>query len=642
VSSDTGSDQTLAVAKEWIGNCLRDHPLCTPKDPEDIWYPTRLIDLGIANKVNERASPEEVSLVITKDLFEKGPPKDQFYVTLSHCWGSAAFLCLNKQNMDGLQKGIGLDHLPRTHQDAISFARRLSPNVRYIWIDSLCIIQDDYEDWLCESAEMHLIYSNSYCNISATGARGTNEGLFFYRNESILSYRDNRTSPKDTKTIVSWVGQRLKSMFGRGDVNAQRPHSNGALKPGMDTIREDTSKQDLEKRKIANVSYWEKHVEDAPVNRRAWVLQERLMAPRVLHFCQSQIAWECRQLVALEFSKSGIALPSRAKPGGVVPLGKFKSLVSHEVNWSQSPEKAAEVQTVQSMYASMRGDTLSTAESPNIHIQESLFDPFANWGRVVEVYSKKQLTRPADKLIACAGIANVLSRQIMSEYVAGMWTKYLESQLLWLVDPVYENGRFSYPSKRPDIYRAPSFSWAAVDASRGIKYGEISEQGLLIQVEAVDIVPIAKDSFGMVKQAILELSGALRKIEMNVMQDNAGLSNKGSVRYGWKLAHEYVSNFHRYRIVFLDSPESDSDILGPNGGLYCLPARKDSAGYLICLLLQLERKDGRETGMFRRVGLTKIPFYDKMGQESVLSFSDEDIPNAPWDAERKKHSLRII
>lgn len=598
--------------------------------------------------MNDRGSPEEVRLVITKDLFENRPPKDHFYVTLSYCWGSARFLTLNQNNIDGFQKGIRLDHLPKTHQDAISFARRLSPNIRYIWINSLCIIQDNHEDWLRAQAEMHRIFSRSYCNISATGGRDTSEGLFFHRDESIVSYRDEETKTNNSN-IISRVGQRLKSIFGRGDVSARRPYSNDTFEPGMGTIRGETSKKDIEKRKLANISFWEKHVEDAPVNRRAWVLQERLMAPRVLHFCQGQIAWECHQLGALEFSKFGIALPSRAKPGCIVSPGKLKSLVPHSeidlrVPQSQQKEAAEPKHWVApgswatTAAAANANATLVNVESTGNDDRESSFDPLANWGRVVELYSKKQLTFSTDRLIACSAIAKIMYVHIMSDYVAGMWRKYLESQLLWLVDPVFQNGQFYYQSKRPNIYCAPSFSWAAVDASHGIKYGEISEQGLLIQVEAVNIVPTAKDPFGMVKQAFLEVSGVLKKIEMNIMLDNANLS----IRYGWKLAHECVSNSHRYRIVFLDSPESEPDLFGPNGGLYCLPARKDTAGYLICLLLQLVRTDGRASDVFRRVGLTKIPFYDKIGQENVLSFSDEDIPNAPWDAERKKHSFCII
>lgn len=96
-----------------------------------------------------------------------------------------------------------------------------------------------------------------------------------------------------------------------------------------------------------------------------------------------------------------------------------------------------------------------------------------------------QLTKSGDKLIALSGIAKMMTGQIPGvKYYAGLWNYYLESQILWRVDPVRETGQFFYPSQHPaDGYRAPSFSWAAVDAPRGITYGEITNQNLLIKVE---------------------------------------------------------------------------------------------------------------------------------------------------------------
>lgn len=80
------------------------------------------------------------------------------YVTLSHCWGKAQFLKLEEQRVDEFRKGIKVESLPKTFQNAIKFARRLGQKVRYIWIDSLCIIQGrskaQREDWLTESAKM--------------------------------------------------------------------------------------------------------------------------------------------------------------------------------------------------------------------------------------------------------------------------------------------------------------------------------------------------------------------------------------------------------------------------------------------------------------------------------------------------------
>ena len=96
-----------------------------------------------------------------------------------------------------------------------------------------------------------------------------------------------------------------------------------------------------------------------------------------------------------------------------------------------------------------------TDENP-VHVSDAVHE---NWERVGEGYFKMRLTKE-DKLIASSAIAGMMSSEIRGRYIAGMWGKYLASQFLWRVDPKYENGCFSYPSKRPkpENYRAPSFS----------------------------------------------------------------------------------------------------------------------------------------------------------------------------------------
>src|SRR4051812_13673725 len=81
------------------------------------------------------------------------------YVTLSHCWGTIEILRLLKENFQSLKKEIIVADLTKTFQDAIWIAQSLG--FQYIWIDSLCIIQDDEEDWRRESILMSSVYSNS-------------------------------------------------------------------------------------------------------------------------------------------------------------------------------------------------------------------------------------------------------------------------------------------------------------------------------------------------------------------------------------------------------------------------------------------------------------------------------------------------
>lgn len=123
-------------------------------------YPSRLIDLGeVTDEKNERTQSEEVRLVLNTELLQNGPVKDRFYVTLRHCWGKAKFTTLTEHNIAQFRRGIRIDTLPRTFRDVIYFARRLSRKVRYLWIDSLCIIQGksdaQYADWVSPLSWCH-------------------------------------------------------------------------------------------------------------------------------------------------------------------------------------------------------------------------------------------------------------------------------------------------------------------------------------------------------------------------------------------------------------------------------------------------------------------------------------------------------
>ncbi|PVH71590.1 HET-domain-containing protein, partial [Cadophora sp. DSE1049] len=340
--------------------------------------PTRLVDMGfIATGRVKIVEPRKHTEQITGR-----------YVTLSHCWGDIEFYHLSNDTLAHFEDGIDLDKLPKTFHHAIDFACRLG--VRYIWIDSLCILQDSTKDWLYQSAQMDQVYNNSLCNISATAARNSSEGLYVDR---------------DSKQ--HWIDE----------VNLNT--ANGADPPKKYTV--------------LDLDFWETAVGQAPVNRRGWVLQERMIAPRVLHFCHDQIAWECWEMDAIESRPNGIPL-LQLKSGSIVRWSRFKGLVP-----------------------SVDGKALRDAR-------------LSLWKRIVENYSRLRLTKGTDKLIALAGIAKIMSRRIFNgrdeDYIAGMWRANLESQLLWRVDPALKKDKtYDFHSDRPsmDEYRAPSFSWAAID-----------------------------------------------------------------------------------------------------------------------------------------------------------------------------------
>jgi hypothetical protein len=106
------------------------------------------------------------------------------YVSLSHCWGRVKPLTLTTGTLDQFLHGIDLTLVPATFLDAFKLTRAIG--IRFIWIDSLCIIQNSLDDWEHEAGTMLRVYQNAYCNIAATHSRNSSQGLFRSRNPKAL------------------------------------------------------------------------------------------------------------------------------------------------------------------------------------------------------------------------------------------------------------------------------------------------------------------------------------------------------------------------------------------------------------------------------------------------------------------------
>lgn len=174
-SESTNSYPAWAFALQKLEQCTRNHACGREQlQGSTTWYPTRLIDVGVIGS-DRRA----VKLIETARARPQGP-----YVTLSHCWGDANLI--RKLTSTSLESLLGElpSPLSRTFEDAILATRKLA--ARYIWIDCLCIIQDNKADWERESMLMAPIYSNALCNIAATTSKDSQGGLFYDR-QDILS-----------------------------------------------------------------------------------------------------------------------------------------------------------------------------------------------------------------------------------------------------------------------------------------------------------------------------------------------------------------------------------------------------------------------------------------------------------------------
>lgn len=580
----TNSPEVLQLARYWISTCAGpEHPTCPDGtfDNRLRYYPTRLLELPPYHQKLHAIEEQKLRLVITQghtiqpvqiprtetsrnmrlddvDLQHgearlQAPPRGH-YATLSHCWGQVRLLTLRKDNLTKFQEGIDLNNLPETFRQAIDFARRLRKDIRYIWIDALCIVQDDKEDWEKESVKMYDVYRNSFCNLSATAATDGSNGIH--------TRRDPRRLWEDEINLnTDGMPRPLEEV------------QNTRLLGIEPLIRRCT---------VQDASFWSRLVDDAPVNRRAWVLQERLLAPRVLHFCGNQIAWECRHLDAAEsfpHGSSSLAIES----GDVVDRERLKQSLPQEYGPRPLIPDSAELSLAAHEY----------------------------WKRIVERYSTTSITKDTDRLIALAGIAELISKQIGRNvlYVAGLWEKWLASQLLWRVKPEYQDDTPLYPQRRPrpEDYCAPSFSWAAVKAPQGIKCGEtVREDDLYISVDNIHLSPVSDEGrFGQVgPDCYIEITGILHGIE--VLRKR----KKGRVRYRWRLLTGSSSQTKELSNLYLDSPADDeTHIVGREAQVLCVPAHKNHENSITCLILQRVH-GGTAPDHFRRVGLAYIPPYE--------------------------------
>ena len=196
------------------------------------------------------------------------------YIALSYCWGQdGAMTKTIKEKLDAFESGITLSELPIVFRECISLSRSLG--IRYVWIDALCIIQDDQEDWEKESSVMSNTYAQAFLTICASMSASSSESFL-------------RISKDDIENEVF-----TKKVDFSGKVS------------------------ELRARRIPEVgihSRWTDYHERGscePWSQRGWTLQEQLLSPRLLMFTSSEIQWSCQERGA----RASGAMTDIDKPG---------------------------------------------------------------------------------------------------------------------------------------------------------------------------------------------------------------------------------------------------------------------------------------------------------------------------------------
>jgi hypothetical protein len=235
----------------------------------------------------------------------------------------------------------------------------LNLNISYIWIDCLCIVQDDAEEWALEAPKMGSVYNGSIVTIAATLSTSGHDGLFSTQSSSVLPHNPDR------EIILE-----------------------GRLTSGSSSILRITRPNVFETETAA----WNDQIVKAPPMRRAWVCQERMSSPRIIHYTSAQLFWECEHCTLSEdntiVSSRGLAMDAGPR---LLLLSLYRSNVSEE--WDIAPKEYSWLHPLNQWYSDFIGDQ----------------------------YSRCSLTFQEDKLIAVSGLAKLIHDKTSIPYFAGHW-----------------------------------------------------------------------------------------------------------------------------------------------------------------------------------------------------------------------------
>ena len=262
---------------------------------------------------------------------------------------------------------------------------------------------------------------------------------------------------------------------------------------------------------------------DGPLLSRGWVLQERIMSKRILHFGGKQLYWECNEHDCCEIYPTGVpdlwTRPNNGrffkrnipdlfiKPGSNSRVSPFSSVSEMLAARFSGNASQAEI-FIQGVVHQGLGQKLAQEFLKEVSSQMQMID---FWNCIVSIYSRCALTIEQDKLVALAGVARAMKEQMGCDYLAGMWRSDLERNLLWSVGSTF---------RRPKEYRAPSWSWASIDGEIGfLERGSKITYVLEIEILCAGTQKKSADEMGQVEGGALRVRGPLMSLSVRKSED---------------------------------------------------------------------------------------------------------------------------
>jgi len=468
-------------------------------------------------------------------------PKESYYLALSHCWGPQSHREYNTvaNNIHQRYRYLSMLTLPQSFRDAIAITRKLG--FKYLWIDSLCIIQNQREDREVEVALMGDIFANAFCTLAAASSPSSFDGC-----------RIRSDSSKRTRFTDATFGDKRVRIFER--------------------CPED----------------WNCEYRTNPLQKRAWVLQERLLSRRTVIFSTNMLLWECATAKA-----------------------------SEQLPWLQ-------------MRVEDPPKILLLNDDNEMDAGNETFAQRGAWFKTIESYTQMDIRKEQDRLPAIAGLVTKAKHHGIC--VAGMWAQDMPSALLWHTEsPSQCDEPNAAGARRPTQKRAPSWSWAAVEgeisyASQGLDGSAEPQPSPTSDYHAASftfhnictVLPIIPPSASAQLGASILISGLIQ----------TGIVEKLRPSDAFSPGHKLVTtNGLDIGIVLPDVTKE----LGYGTAVCCLPVRRDpywSGAYIdthelhgtsernlreklnLIMGLVLQRIEG-EDSTFRRCGLLRVARKDR-------------------------------
>ncbi|KAK4118794.1 HET-domain-containing protein [Parathielavia appendiculata] len=406
-----GSPEAIDQVKAWLHDCDLHHGAACRPPITGSSLPSRVIDVSDPTGTLRLHPTTTIPSSLPPNLHVK-PLR---YAALSYCWGGPQPFQTTLSTLSARQQGSGfpLTSLPPTLQDAVLLTQCL--DIPYLWVDSLCIVQDSSEDKFRELARMSDIYKHAYLTITAARASSAGEGFL-----------GDRADPETGlwRALVP-VSYRMSNAHATSWAEAAEMPPPQEERGTLYLLEEPASMSQT--------------VKD-PVAERAWCLQERVLSPRVVSYGRWPM-WRCSRVVGSDggFVPSSVSSPEERRLTQALVQTGTRSVVADGDQIGRD----------------MRGG--GGGELNHFRTAELL----ETWRRMVEDYTKRKLAFSTDRMPAIAGIAREMARLTGMEYLAGLWNENMLQDLMWYAKTQEWMMRPPHTLEYP---LAPTWSWAAVEA----------------------------------------------------------------------------------------------------------------------------------------------------------------------------------